>query len=433
MRAYAVNFDGLVGPTHNFAGLGKGNLASMESRGEVAKPRQAALQGLYKMKMLSDLGLKQGILPPHERPDVYTLRQVGFTGTDAQVIEEAFKQAPTLATACYSASSAWAANSATITPSIDSLDGHVHITPANLASRFHRSLETNVTSFSLMGLFAHEEAFTHHEPLPSHPQLGDEGSANQIRLCADYGQLGIHLFTYGCVGFGEGVKPSRFPARQSLEACQALARLHQLKSERVVYAQQNPELIDAGVFHNDIAAVGNKDVLLYHEKAWIDTPKVIAELEAKMGDLTAVKIALPVEELVKSYVLNSQLLSLPSNEMVLIAPVESRGVADEIVASTESISRVLYFDLFESMRNGGGPACLSLQAVLTDSELEATNQRLLFGSGLYHELVDWVNRHYRDELSIDDLCDPDLLLETREALDELTELLDLGPLYPFQQ
>jgi succinylarginine dihydrolase len=57
MIAHEVNFDGLVGPTHNYAGLARGNLASMRNKGKISNPRQAALEGLAKMKCLADLGV----------------------------------------------------------------------------------------------------------------------------------------------------------------------------------------------------------------------------------------------------------------------------------------------------------------------------------------------------------------------------------------
>ncbi len=439
MKAFELNCDGLIGPTHNFAGLSEGNLASMGHKGKTSHPRKAALQGLQKMKMLSDLGLKQAILPPHERPDIQTLREIGFHGTDAQVLETAFKEAPELARACCAASAAWAANGATTTPSSDTTDGHVHFTPANLASRFHRSLEPTVTGYSLIALAAPPEAFIHHAPLPAHPTFGDEGAANQMRFCTDYGEPGVHLFVYGRKAFGRGPEPKKFPARQTFEASRALARRHHIPRERVIFAQQNPDLIDAGIFHNDLAAVGNKNVLIYHEKAFLKTEEVIGALGALI-DLHTIPVSLPPEVLVETYLLNSQLVSLPGGDgMTLIAPLQckhnqqTRALIEQWIADDNPITGVLYFDLSESMLNGGGPACLRLPLVVTESEYQALHQPLLMDDFTYHQLVHWIDNHYREELKPEDLSDPDLLLESREALDMLTELLDLGPLYPFQQ
>jgi succinylarginine dihydrolase len=91
MKFFEANFDGLVGPTHNYAGLSIGNVASLNNAKNTSNPKQAAKQGLQKMKSLSELGLVQGVLAPQERPDVYTLRRLGFTGTDSEVISKAAK------------------------------------------------------------------------------------------------------------------------------------------------------------------------------------------------------------------------------------------------------------------------------------------------------------------------------------------------------
>ena len=114
MKFFEANFDGLVGPTHNYAGLSIGNVASLNNAKNTSNPKQAAKQGLQKMKSLSELGLVQGVLAPQERPDVYTLRRLGFTGTDSEVISKAATQAPAVLKAVCSASSMWTANAATI-------------------------------------------------------------------------------------------------------------------------------------------------------------------------------------------------------------------------------------------------------------------------------------------------------------------------------
>lgn len=77
-----ANFDGIVGPTHNYAGLSRGNVASTSNQGAVSRPRDAALQGLAKAAALARLGIAQGWLPPQERPHVPTLRALGFAGSD---------------------------------------------------------------------------------------------------------------------------------------------------------------------------------------------------------------------------------------------------------------------------------------------------------------------------------------------------------------
>lgn len=232
MKFFEANFDGLVGPTHNYAGLSIGNVASLNNAKNTSSPKQAAKQGLQKMKSLSELGLIQGVLAPQERPDVYTLRRLGFTGTDSEVISKAAKQAPAVLKAVCSASSMWTANAATISPSADTADGKIHFTPANLTNKFHRSLEPLTTGRILKAMFSDDKYFAHHQHLPDNDHFGDEGAANHTRLCSDYGKAGVELFVYGRYAFDSSKPaPKRFPARHTLEACEAVARLHGLSEK----------------------------------------------------------------------------------------------------------------------------------------------------------------------------------------------------------
>ncbi|MGL6054874.1 MAG: N-succinylarginine dihydrolase, partial [Vibrio metschnikovii] len=80
-----------------------------------------------------------------------------------------------------------------------------------------------------------------------------------------------------------------------------------------------------------------------------------------------------------------------------------------------------------------GPACLRLRVVLNASELKATNSGCLMDDQRFETLNQWVKKHYRDRLLEADLADPQLLIENRTALDELTQIMGLGSLYPFQQ
>ena len=284
MKQFEVNFDGLVGPTHNYAGLSYGNVASLNNASAESSPKQAAKQGLKKMKALADLGMIQGVLAPQARPDVDALRRLGFSGSDANVLQQAAKQAPAIFQACCSASSMWTANAATVSPSADTADGTVHFTPANLTNKYHRSLEPQVTGNILKATFANPNHFSHHTHLPDNEHFGDEGAANHTRLCREYGEKGVELFVYGRYAFDKSKPaPVKFPARQTLEASQAVARLHGLSDENVVFIQQNPDLIDQGVFHNDVISVGNQNVLFYHEQAFLDTDKAFAEIKHKYG------------------------------------------------------------------------------------------------------------------------------------------------------
>lgn len=441
--AREANFDGLVGPTHHYGGLSYGNVASQASGKSLSSPKQAALQGLAKMLALAQRGLLQGVLPPQERPDVALLRRLGFHGSDAELLQQAAVQAPALLSAAASASSMWTANAATVSPSADSEDGKLHFTPANLNSKLHRSIEHPFTSRSLRAVFADPDYFVHHLALPDNAALGDEGAANHTRLCRDYGSPGVQLFVYGRSAFGPvDEQPLRYPARQTLEASQAVARLHRLSPQRVVFAQQHPAAIDAGVFHNDVIAVGNRNLLLIHQHALLQQVQVLHQLQQALADtpLQVVQVAeqdVPLSDVVSSYLFNSQLLST-SNGTLLLCAEECRAnprvwaYLQSLLAPQGPISDILCFDLKQSMANGGGPACLRLRVVLTEQEQAAVNPAAWLDQALYQRLVAWVQRHYRDRLAEADLGDPQLLLESRTALDELTQILALGSIYPFQ-
>ncbi len=445
MSAVEVNFDGLVGPTHNYAGLSYGNQASEHNRANPANPRAAALQGLEKMRVLSDLGVPQAVLPPQERPAVATLRRLGFAGSDTQIIAAAYRQAPRVFAACCSASAMWTANAATVSPSADSADGRVHFTPANLVNKFHRSLEPETTSAILGAVFADPERFAHHPPLPANDAFGDEGAANHTRLCGAYGDPGVELFVYGKRAFDDGtVSPRRYPARQTREASEAIARLHGLSPDRTVFVQQHPDAIDAGVFHNDVVAVGNTNVLFYHGQAFHDESRLLQNLESALAPTPLRTVRIDAEQVslsdaVRSYLFNSQLVDLGAKGAALIVPAECEAVPavrdclDWLRSGENAIRRVEVLDLRESMQNGGGPACLRLRVVLSPQELSAVAPGVRFDPGLHDRLKDWILRHYRDRVTEADLCDPALLMESRTALDELSRILGLGAIYPFQR
>ncbi|CNL15671.1 succinylarginine dihydrolase [Yersinia enterocolitica] len=446
MAGYEVNFDGLVGLTHHYAGLSFGNEASTTHQNSISNPRLAAKQGLLKMKALADLGYKQGVLPPQERPAIGVLRQLGFSGSDEQVLSEVARQSPRLLSAVSSASSMWTANAATVSPSADSRDGRVHFTVANLNNKFHRAIEADTTSALLKAVFNNHRHFVHHEALPSVELFGDEGAANHNRLGGEYDRPAIQMFVYGRKGLENGTHPSRYPARQTLEASQAVARLHQLAPEQTVFVQQNPAVIDQGVFHNDVIAVSNQNVLFHHQHAFVPEFQVMDDLRRKMGSIEQqlVTIEVPAAEVsvadaVSTYLFNSQLLSKPNGKMLLVIPQESQEnpsvwrYLSELINSGGPIDEVRVFDLRESMRNGGGPACLRLRVALNETELHAVNSRVMMTPALFVTLNNWVDQHYRDHLQFKDLADPQLLQEGRQALDELTRILNLGSVYPFQR
>jgi len=449
MNVYELNIDGLVGPTHHYAGLSFGNVASITNARTTANPQEAALQGIKKMRLLHKLGLKQAIFPPHQRPNLHLLHQLGFNGNPINQITSAFKQSPLLLSAAFSASSMWAANAATISSSADTKDNRVHFTAANLLSNLHRHQEADFSSFLLAKIFDNDQYFYHHEILPKTITTSDEGAANHSRLCEQYSKKGINIFVYGKSQLKTNHELScKYPRRQTLEASIAIARSHLLNQDEVVFACQNPKAIDEGVFHNDVIALANESLLLIHEEALVNQDKILKELHKKANfPIKIIEIKskqMTLKEAVSSYFFNSQLITLPlsSNikKMALIAPSECqenpkiKAIFDKILADINNpIVELHYIDLKQSMRNGGGPACLRIRVPLNENELAAMHQGILVNDKLLNELELWVSKNYRTKLDIDDLLDPLLITESFSALDELTTILKLGSIYPFQR
>ncbi len=444
MTAREYNFDGLVGPTHNYAGLAHGNLAAANNQGKVSNPRQAALQGLAKMRTLMAMGLPQGVLPPHDRPHVASLRKMGFTGSDADVVRAAGAASPVLLANVSSASAMWTANAATVSPSADTLDGRVHFTPANLSSHLHRSIETEFTTRVLRTIFADEARFRVHDAVPF-PTFGDEGAANHCRLAAEHGSGGVELFVHAGSALTRDAG-GRFRGRQAVEAWHVVATAHGLPRGGVVLAQQAQTAIDAGAFHNDVVAVSNGPVLFYHEAAFHQSDALIAQLsascEARGFELHAIPVAasdMPLGEAISSYLFNSQIVTLPDGAMAFILPKEAeetpsaKRAVERVLADNGPVREAHFLDLRESMRNGGGPACLRLRVVLTDQEAASLSGGAVLDAAKVSALETIVQRRYRDALTPSELADPALLDESRTALDEFSAVLGLGSIYDFQR
>ncbi|MEQ8559226.1 MAG: N-succinylarginine dihydrolase [Henriciella sp.] len=437
-NAREVNFDGLIGPSHNYGGMSQGNLASATNAGDVSNPREAALQGLEKMRLLVKAGLTQGILPPLPRPNFDLLVSAGFGGSDAEIIEKAAREAPRLLKAAYSASSMWAANAATVSPSADSVDGRLHLTSANLSTMLHRSTEHPDTTASLVSIFENEERFAIHGALPMHADFADEGAANHVRLCAEHGREGVELFVYGREA---GESTAGFPARQTKLASESIARSHRLSSQRTVLARQARVAIEAGAFHNDVVCVGALDTLFFHEFAFEDTEATLEAIRKAAEGLFELKPVMvpeaevPIGDAITSYLFNSQLLQWPGEDrLVLLAPMETRETestrifCEKMVSGNGPIGRVHYVDVRQSMRNGGGPACLRLRVVMSDEEIAAVHQGVMLNETKIDALQDIVRRTYRDRLTAADLADPTFASECQLAREALLEELELSGL-----
>jgi succinylarginine dihydrolase len=410
-----INFDGIVGPSHNYAGLSIGNLASAKNAGHVSQPRAAALQGLDKMRSNIGLGLVQGIFVPQPRPAHNWLAELGTTVTQAD---------HHIAANAMSASAMWAANAATVSPAPDTGDGKCHLTVANLKTMPHRSHEWPATLAQLRLAFAGDN-FAVHGPVPT--AFGDEGAANHMRLALSHGEPGVEIFVYGVSG-------GAFPARQHIEASRAIARLHRLDPERTVFAAQSEEAIAAGAFHNDVVAVANGPVLFAHELAFADRDGLIDEIGGKMANFELVEVPaneVPLADAVKSYLFNAQLVTPPDGAMTLVAPTECRdtpSVANWIerhLASNGAIRRVEFVDVRQSMANGGGPACLRLRVQCEPADVDP---RVLVDEAKLDRLAKIIATHWPDEISADDIQSSALIKDVERARAELLEGLELGEL-----
>jgi len=434
-----INFDGLIGPTHNYAGLSKGNLASQKHHNQTSNPQAAALQGLEKMRLIMEQGIPQGFFLPHERPNLQTLRKLGFAGTDEEVIDRAGKESPELLKNIYSSSSMWAANAATFSPSIDSYDQQIHITPANLNSMFHRSIEPDFTQTQLDLMFGSIAQI--HDPMKHISGFGDEGAANHLRVSAQHLKPGFQIFVYGNSAFDQ---KQGVIGRQAEEISRAVAAQHQLDPDRVLFLKQHNLAIESGSFHNDIVSLANEEVFIFHQEAFADRvelERVLHYLRDHVKNFQALEILsenISLDDLVSSYLLNSQLITLGNNEMMMLLPEEVQNHdncmrwLDEIKSSSP-IKHIEFVDIHQSMMNGGGPACLRFKVVVNQEELMLVNKKFLLTPQKLIDLRALIAKHYRDKLTPEALMDVRLMEESYTFLDELTQLLDLGSIYNFQK
>jgi succinylarginine dihydrolase len=437
MSAREWQFDGLVGPTHNYAGLATGNLAAAHNAGMVSNPRMAALQGLDKMRTVHNLGVPQAFFPPHYRPLVSELKRLGFSGSLGQILDAAYTQAPAMLAALYSSSFMWAANVATVTPASDSADGKTHLTPANLMSHYHRSIEAPFSYHMLNKIFHNNKLFSIHNPLPSVDSMADEGAANHMRLKNNTTKESLNIFVYG-KSHEMTFQSTRHPARQHRAASEAIIRLHRLDPAGVLLLQQSPQVIDKGVFHNDVIAMSAGRLMVVHEEAFIPEHQqqlrsaVASQPELQLVELSSREVS--VDDAVSTYLFNSQLLILPDGKTVMLAPAECsnhagiRGCIERLITQG-LLQEAHYLDVRESMRNGGGPACLRLRIVLDAKQEQSLHEGIVFTDEKYLQLSAWVKTHYRDRLHFSDLRDPALVTELDAAYRALEEIIGMPGLY----
>ena len=416
MALREINFDGIVGPSHNYAGLSLGNLASTSNAGQVSQPRAAALEGIAKMRANVDLGLTQGIFLPHPRPNHAWLAELGTTIEQSE---------PALAANAMSAAAMWAANAATVSPAPDTADQRCHLTVANLRTMPHRSHEWPATLAQLRIAFGDDRQFIVHPPIP--PAFGDEGAANHMCLAAAYGEPGVEIFVYGVSG-------GAFPARQNLQASKAIARLHRLDPARTLFAEQSEQAIAAGAFHNDVVAVANGPLLFAHENAFADRDRLVAECERLVPGFELVEVpdsAVPLADAISSYLFNAQIVTPSTGETTLIVPSEAQETASvwnwlqRHLAGNGPIRRVEVVDVRQSMANGGGPACLRLRVVAHPATVDP---RFLVGESKLDLIAEIVERHWPAEIHNDNLQEPALIRDIETARRALLDALDLSEL-----
>lgn len=417
MALVEINFDGIIGPSHNYAGLSPGNIASANNAGAVSQPRAAALQGIEKMRANLRLGLAQGLFMPLDRPNKAWLAGLATDMTTAD---------PHIRAAAFSASAMWAANAATVSPAPDTTDGRCHLSAANLLTMAHRSHEWTGTLAQLKLAFADERHFTVHGPVP--PPFGDEGAANFMRLCPSHGEAGLEIFVYGKSG-------GPFPARQHIEASKAVARAHRLNPERTLFIQQSEVAIAAGAFHNDVVAVANERVLFTHEQAFEEPETAYEAIKARMPEAEIVIVPadrVSLADAIQSYLFNAQLVTLPDGGgMALILPTEAQanlnvwGWLEEHVAGNGPIRRLVPVDVRQSMANGGGPACLRLRVVADPATVDP---RFIADETKLDRMADVIAEHWPESIAPDQLADPALVEHVQKARLALLDACGLGEL-----
>jgi len=387
---HEVIFIGLPGPTHHYGGLSADNVASSSNRGTISSPKQAALQVLALVRRLRGLGVNTAILPPQLRPHM-ALLPMGIAAAPLALLEQAS-----------SSSAMWVANAATVTPSCDSADGLLHLTTANLLTNPHRRIEAEDTYRTLSAIFSHVPNAVVHPPVAN----PDEGAANHMRLG------GLHVFVYGEAG------------RQSLAASQEIAKSHGLSPQQTLFIEQNPEVIRAGVFHNDVIAVSHETLLLVHEKAYVGGIKAIEEAAPNAKIITVAERELSVEEAVKTYFFNSQIVNT-KNGMAVIAPAELEtlygGKAAKLMR--KYFNQVHFLDLHQSMKNGGGPACLRLRVPMLESQLAGL---VLADDAQLAALENLIEKYYPETLTPEGLREPQLYEHCKMLLEELLPLLGIS-------
>ena len=321
---------------------------------------------------------------------------------------------------------------------MDNIDNAIHITVANLNSMMHRSIEPKFTYKMLKRIL--NKKVNINKSLLNLPNIGDEGAANHIRIAERHNVPGYQIFVYS----SENISHAKTIERQSLIGSKLIARKNCVEDQRVFYLQQSNRAIRYGSFHNDIVSTANENIFIYHEEAFESTQElkvILAKLKKLVPNFKPIKILnseIDLQTIVSSYLLNSQLISLPSGGMMFLLPSEVKQYPNcmqwlEKISAEEEIKKIKFIDVKQSMRNGGGPACLRLRMIFNENEISSVNKNFLLDDNKIDLLTNLIENKYRDRLQPDDLLDPNLADESLEILDALTKIFKTGSIYNFQK
>ena len=248
-----------------------------------------------------------------------------------------------------------------------------------------------------------------------------------MRVSNGYGDAGVVAFVYGnsC---------GKFPARHHEQASRAFARFHRLDPARTLFIEQHPAAIEAGAFHNDVVSVANQRVLFTHALAFADQQGAYDAIRAAFPELQVVEVpddAVSLDEAIRTYLFNSQLVTLPDGGMELISPLEAKTEAvlrwaDGTTGGNQSIRKINFVDVRQSMANGGGPACLRLRVVADPAHVDP---RFLLDDQTAERIGNVVSEHWPETIEPAEVGNADLakrVVSARQALCRALDLSELG-------
>ena len=195
--------------------------------------------------------------------------------------------------------------------------------------------------------------------------------------------------------------------------------------------EQSRAAVDAGAFHNDVVAVSNLELMLAHPDAFTDFANVQA---AVCGGLPGAKVVavegLPLADAIASYLFNSQLISLPEGGMAMVLPAEVRDnhtasrALDAALGQAGDVRKTVFVDVRESMRNGGGPACLRLRVPVSAADQAAIHPGYILDEARLDRLARLIETHWPVAVAPADLSNPALWETARGADAALTNFIN---------